>query len=81
MKNNYTYQFCDANSILLISQKGKLRRLYTPFKVQCIDPVGKLTKGLSLFVDEVQSAQKDELVFVINDQAYYHSHFSIMIYF
>ena len=78
---NTKLQYCDANSILIINNRGILRRLYTPFKVCCCKQVGRFTVGTYAFVEEVASGDTDELIYLIGEAAYHHRHFLIVAVF
>ncbi len=74
--------YYDSGSILVINPKGKIRKLYTPFRVLCIEPVNSwLKKGAWVFVDEVKSTANDQLIFVVAGLSFSHRHFQIQINF
>ena len=79
--NQYTVAYCDNNSILIINTLGRMRRLYTPFRVVCREDYMGLRKGTSLYVDEVTSTPQDELLYITGIGVYAHSHFSIVASF
>lgn len=69
--------YCDYRSILVINGLGKIRKLYVPFKVKCIQNAGTISVNASVYVEEVGTTSKDELVYFIAGVAYYHSSFRI----
>ncbi len=72
----------DPWSILVINPRGQVRKLYTPFRVLCIEPATNwLKKGAWVFVDEVKSSDKDELIFIVGGHQFLHRHFRIQINF
>jgi hypothetical protein len=71
----------DTRSILVINPKGRIRKLYTPFKVQCITLTGRYAPGRWVYVEEVQSSQADQLIYLINGSPYPHHYFRITIRF
>ena len=75
------YLYCNSNSILVVNHKGLLRKLYTPFKVQCILPIDNLDIGMLVYVEEVRNTPRDELIYIIYTKEYYHFHFCILIGF
>jgi len=77
MKDGYVVQYRDSNSILIINSKGKINQLYTPFKVQCIEEVGRYKVGTIVYVEEVATGEHDELIYHIGEGAYYHKNFRI----
>ena len=73
--------YFDSYSILVINQLGKIRRLYTPFCVQCIDPVDEIQINTRVYVDEVFPDEDDLLLFKVCGNLYAYNHFVIMIKF
>ena len=78
---NNTVLYYDSFSILVINPTGKIRRLYTPFRVQCIAPADSIQINTTLFVDEVFEDQDDLLLFKINGNLYPYTYFAISINF
>lgn len=76
-----TYLYYDGYSIMVVNSFGRIRRLYTPFRVQCIDPVDEIVFNSSLFVDEIFEDADNLLLFKINGNLYPFYHFSIEIRF
>ncbi len=54
-----------------------MRQLHTPFKVQCTEDIGRYKKGSIVYVDEVATGEKDELIYHIGEGAYFHKNFRI----
>jgi len=77
MENKVTY--CDYNSVLVVNPEGKLRQVFTPFRVKAKDSPS-VNKQVFI-VQEVRSTEKDELVFIINDKHFFHHHFVLDIHF
>ena len=73
--------FFDSYSVLVINRTGRMRRLYTPFKVFCTESVDDLHQNTSLFVDEVFEDPDDLLLYKINGNLYAYKHFTIQIKF
>lgn len=71
------YQYYRPDCLLIINSKGRIKILYTPFKVKVINPVGRFPLNLWLWVDEVKSNEKDQLLFIIFNEAYLYSFFKI----
>jgi hypothetical protein len=81
MEQDYTVSYCSHNSILIVNSLGRIRQLYTPFRVTCrVDYLG-LRKGMSIYVDEVGATDQDELLFITNSGIYAHSYFTIVASF
>lgn len=70
-------KFVNNTSVLLINPLGKLRRLYTPFQVVCIEPMEGIPINTILIVDEVANNQQDQLLYLINGSIYLYKHFHI----
>jgi hypothetical protein len=77
----YSVQYCDKTSILIINSRGIIRLLHTPFKVQCCQDVGRFKTGSIVYVEEVSAGEKDELIYLIGEGAYFHKHFRIIANF
>ena len=77
MSRKIYLQYCDPNSILMVNSTGRMRKLYTPFLVLCVADSGSIKANTKVYVQEVESTPKDELVYIIAGTAYYHSYFRI----
>jgi hypothetical protein len=74
-EDDYNYvQYCNNNCVLVINYRGRLKPLYTPFKVYQRNEDGK---ERWFIVDEVATSKSGLLVYIINQRAYYHHHFTI----
>lgn len=73
----FTVSYCNYNSILVVNASGRLRQVYTPFKV--FDANSMLKKVY--IVDEVLSTNDNKLVYLINGKHYFHHHFIVDIHF
>ena len=78
MSKNITPQYCDANSILLVNKNGIIRKLYCPFQVKAIKDYETFSKDAVLWVDQVASNEKNQLVYWIMQKAYIHKQFEII---
>jgi len=65
----------DSQSILVVNPKGKIRKLYVPFRVLSIE------NNSWMYVTEVGSKNNDELIYFINGNPYPYSLFEIRIKF
>jgi hypothetical protein len=70
--------YINPYSILVVTPK-KIVRLYCPFRVQVIRPVGELQPDQLLEVHKVQASRDRILLYVIGSNAYYHYHFMIIV--
>ena len=77
----YTVNYCDHTSILIVNALGRIRRLYTPFRVTCREDYLGLRKGTSVYIEEVATTPQDELLFITNTGIYAHSCFTIVASF
>jgi hypothetical protein len=66
----------DAQSVLVVTGKGELRRLFCPFPALCIMAVGDISVGDIVMVDRVFE-KEGRLVFRIGETLYYHYLFVI----
>ena len=71
--------YCDPFSLLVLGFDGQLIRLYCPFTVIVIYPVGNLEKGDAYLVEAVKVTLELKDVFIIGGRAYYLLHFRIII--
>jgi hypothetical protein len=81
MTRRHSIQFCDSSSVLIINSTGIIRHLFTPFKVKCIEDVGRFKMGSFVFVEEVAAGDRDELIYLIGEGAYFHRNFRIIANF
>jgi len=73
--------FYDSYSVLVINNKGRIRRLYTPFRIFCIEAIDHIQQNTSLYADEVFEDPDDILLYKINGNLYPYYHFTIQINF
>ncbi len=74
---NELFKHVKSDSILIIDRKGQLKRLYCPFPVEVVVPVGQMGKGLVVFVEAIKMTPDMKDVYVIEGKAYYLSFFAI----
>lgn len=75
----HSIAYCDYNAVIVVNKFGKLKKVNTPFHVRAKKGTGR--DGELFIVEEVHTTKKDELVFLINNRFYYHSHFTMDIVF
>jgi hypothetical protein len=75
------YQYYTPHQLLLINPKGRIRILHTPFRVLCIEAIGKIPLHTWVYVEEVHSNDKDELLYRVFDRLLPYKHFSLPILF
>lgn len=71
----------NTDSLLVINLNGKIRRIYTPLKVLAITSIGTVTKNTWVFVQKIALNEKQQLVYLINDEQYLYESFRIYINF
>lgn len=74
-------QFDGTNSLLVINKDGKIRTLYTPFRVMCIEKIDSLFPNMWVYVEEVAESKNHQILFLIGNKQYSHKHFHIIIHF
>jgi hypothetical protein len=62
--------YLNSNTLMVINTAGKIRELYTPFKVQVLTPIKPLQNNSMVFVEEVQLNAKHRLIYRIADNWY-----------
>lgn len=73
--------YYDSFSIAVINQSGRMRRLYCPFLVKCINEIDEIQENSSVYVDQVFNDPEDRLNYMIGGNLYAYSNFRILIYF
>ena len=71
----------DPNSILVINPIGKMRQVFTPFKVQVKEPTTILDVNSCVLVDLVKASPSYKLMFRIGSKWYPYHLFRITIKF
>lgn len=71
----------DPYSIMAINKSGKLRKLYCPFRVLCMEAIGPIAQNSWCYVETVVPDTKHLFVYSINSIKYPYSHFHIYISF
>lgn len=71
----------DIYSVLTVNKNGGLVRVKAPFRVLCIIPVRDFKTNTQLYVEAVVGTESGEIVYIIFQEAYLHTHFIIHINF
>lgn len=71
--------FQDPKSVLVVSDKGLLRQLFVPFRVQCVIAHERIPVDSYVFVDAVFLHRKYLLLYWINQTLIPYHHFTINI--
>lgn len=80
MKNNRIVYY-DTFSIAVINPSGKMRRLYCPFLVKCVNNIDEINENSIVYVDQVFKDPDDLLTYLIGGNLYPFSFFRIYINF
>lgn len=81
MNRRMHFQYYHSSALLVVNTGGKIRTLYTPFRVMSIEAVAAIPKGTYVYVEEVVSNKEDQLQYVIMGQLYHYHHFRLCIKF
>jgi hypothetical protein len=81
MEEELIYQYYDPTTLLVITSKGSIRTIYTPFRVQCVTPTDGIPFNAWVYVEEVHSGAHTELFFLIYGRQFSHSYFRLPIQF
>jgi hypothetical protein len=68
-----------GNSVLVVTPRGHLHRLYTPFCVKEITALGTGVTQRRYIVDAVKWTITGRIVYVINGRPHYHHRFAILL--
>lgn len=71
------YQYYNSHTLLLVTEAGKLKMLYTPFRVLCLHAIHPIPPNVWVYVEEVWSNERDELHYLILGQLYPYRHFKL----
>jgi hypothetical protein len=72
-------KWISSDSMLVIDEKGDLRRIYTPFKAICLVTFPDIKEGERVDVDAVKLTVEIKEVFIIKGTAYYIIFFNIIL--
>ena len=72
-------KYSSSEWIYIVTWNNILKQLFTPFKVAVLRPVGQLSKGQVVWVDQVKVTIDLKTVFVIKGSAYHYYYFNILI--
>ncbi len=71
----------DHRSILVINQKGYLRKLYCPFRVLCVESIDNIRHNTWCYVERVVADDSELILYGINGKNIPYRHFQIYISF
>lgn len=81
MKDGYTISYGSRHSVLLINSLGRIRELYTPFRVKVVEEAANLVIGSYIYVEEVDCSQDGQLLYITENGPFVHSNFRIVASF
>ena len=71
-------KWCNGNSLLIVTVRGLILRLYCPFHVECISYIDPFHRGQKCLVSRVGLGSNLELVYIIQEKAYSYKFFKII---
>ena len=66
MNKNYQINMIDPFSILVVNQKGELKRVYCPFLARCMIPIADLEQNQTYVIDMVKKELNKIIIYIIN---------------
>ncbi len=72
-------QYSSPEWVYIVTWGNELKQLIVPFRVAVLSPIGCLTSGQVVYVDEVKITLNLTTVFIVEGSAYYYYHFDILI--
>jgi hypothetical protein len=72
-----TYIYYNPNILLVITQTGRIKMLYTPIRVKTICYDLPFPAGCIVFVDTIRSSEAETLEYKIGGYFYFYGCFSI----
>ena len=67
----------DPCSLMLVNPKGKMKRLYTPFRVLVREDIGQYQKSTWLYIEKVAEHRDYRIIFLISSYWYPHQCFRL----
>ena len=71
----------DDQSLIVINHHGRLRKIYCPFKVLCVEAVNNIAYNSWCYVESIQTKADTEIMYCISGFGYSYRHFHIYINF
>lgn len=79
MDFNRKIRFYDENTLIVVTSKGLLRLLRTPFQVRCILPTENLKINTLVYVEAVAEGKEDKILYRILGVWVSYKSFSLII--
>ena len=67
----------DPKSLLVVTQGGKLRKLFVPIAVKCLRDIEILKQGCTIYVEEVAEHHQHKIIYRILGSWYPHRYFRV----
>jgi hypothetical protein len=79
--NEYAWllKYSSPYSVLVVTHEDKLIELKCPFKVEVVKSIKNFMVGQIKEVAQVKLATNNKLVYIIDDEAYFYSYFTIIL--
>lgn len=71
----------DQESILVLTHKGVIRRLYCPFLVKCVNTIDDIQEETVCYVDRIYDDPDDRILYLIGGNLYAYHCFLIQMVF
>lgn len=72
-------KYSSSEWLYIVTWNNLLKQLFCPFRVVVLKPVGSLSEGQIVWVEQVKVTMELKTVFVVDGSAYYYYHFDILI--
>lgn len=72
-------KYQDPKSVLVVNDKGKIRQVFTPFKVQCMEAIEHIPLSSIVYVEAVFMHKQYVLLYFINQRLFPYHHFRIQV--
>jgi hypothetical protein len=69
----------DPSSLMLVVTKGKIKRLYTPFRVQVREDIGRYRTETWVYVEGIADHRKHRILFLISSFWYPYKFFKLQL--
>ena len=81
MEHELSYRYIHPHALLVINPSGVMRKLYTPFRVKCVEQTENIPPESWVIVDEVIEDIAEKLLYKIQGRKIAYYYFQIEIKF
>ena len=78
MQSDYSLHYCNSYALLMVNKVGVIKTLYTPFRVKCVEASGAIPENAIVYVEEIYSNERDELLYMVLGKVYPHRSFHLL---